>query len=186
MQKALAVAASMVAILMTAGWLFVRDEVAAVRALATQSVESVPRNVRAAIIAAEGPSPIAFALVRSVTRPRRALRWHLETGAATLVISRMFTSEELLAIYAHHVYLGRIGSHEVRGVEAASRAYFGKPARDLTPAEAATIAGMLRSPSYYSPLKQPARAMERRNRVLESMHRRGFIDQREFERSIKQ
>ena len=179
MKKALAVAASFVAILMIAAWLLVRDEVAAVRALSTRSVEPLSRNVRASIIAAEDPSTIAFTLVRSVTRPRRALRWHLETGIATLVISRMFTAEELLTIYAHHVYLG----HEVRGVEAASRVYFGKSACDLTPAEAATIAGMIRSPSYYSPLNHPARAAERRDRVLERMHRLGFIDKNEFERA---
>src|SRR5689334_3532751 len=105
MKKALAVAASMVAILMIAAGLLVRDEVAAVRALAAHAVAPLPRNVRAAIIAAVdpilvsrprlsvrglaaivagrkgcGPSPIAFTLVKSVTRPRRSLRWHLETG----------------------------------------------------------------------------------------------------------
>ena len=100
------------------------------------------------------------------------------------VVSRLFTPDALFRVYAHELYLGNVGRQLVRGVEAASRTYFGKTAGELTTAEAATIAAMIRSPNAYSPLRFPLRARARRNRVLEAMRHDGFIDQAEYQRSI--
>ena len=54
----------------------------------------------------------------------------------------------------------------------------------LTIAEAAMIGGMIRSPNVYSPLKFPARAMERRNRILERMLRLRLINEHEFRATV--
>jgi penicillin-binding protein 1A len=63
----------------------------------------------------------------------------------------------------------------VRGVDQAARVYFGKNLKDLTLAEAATIAGMIQSPTRYSPTRQADAARARRNTVLGTMVRDGFV-----------
>lgn len=179
-------------------WLVVHGRVATLRSLSA-TVPPVPPLVAHAILAAEdpyilrppafslravlptppgtlacGPSPLAFVLVRSLTPSRRALLWHLDTAVTSYVVSRLFAPEELLRIYAHELYLGTVDGHDVRGVEAGSRVYFGKPSRDLTVGEAATLAGMIHSPNFYSPIRYPERAQRRRDRVLERVRHFGF------------
>ena len=66
------------------------------------------------------------------------------------------------------------------GIEAASRGYFGKPARDLSVAEAALLAGLVKSPSTYAPTVKMDRAVARRNVVLQVMHETRAIDDAEW------
>src|SRR5213078_2712038 len=74
----------------------------------------------------------------------------------------------------------------VRGVDQAAHVYFGKNVRDLTLAEAATIAGMIQSPARYSPTRQAEAARARRNTVLGTMVRDGFITLDEASVAAKQ
>ena len=80
-------------------------------------------------------------------------------------MERRFTKRRILELYLNHIYLGS-GSY---GVEAAARTYFGKPARQLSVVEAATIAGLPQAPSAYDPRRHPERAERRRNVVLQAM-----------------
>jgi penicillin-binding protein 1A len=64
-------------------------------------------------------------------------------------------------------------------VDAAAHVYFGKSARSLTLAEAATLAGMLKAPSHYSPITSPKASEARAQVVLTAMHSAGYIDDRE-------
>lgn len=184
-------------------WLVVRDEVAAVQSIAVRATEPVPPKVEAAIIAAEslhleqpritwrawralsprivacGPASIAFVVVRSASLQRRP------SWPAAFVVGRMYKPQELLRFYAHDLYLGTIDGHEIEGVWAASQAYFGKTPQELTFAEAATIAAMIRSPHYYSLLEHPDRALDRRNKVLQQMHRNGVLSSAEFMRETR-
>lgn len=96
----------------------------------------------------------------------------------------MFTPEDLLRIYAHEVYFGKVNGVQVYGFDAASGAYFRKTPRDLTAAEGALLVTMLPHPNAFSPFRHPARAIERRNRVLEEMRRRGYLDERQFTAGI--
>lgn len=131
------------------------------------SLQSSPRIVGC------GPSPLAYTLVRNVTPRRRMLRWHFETTVSTLVVHSLFTPDELLRIYAHQVYLGKNKGRAIHGIQEASAFYFGKRASELTPAEAATLAALIRNPHHY--LRSRARLDARRDRVLAEMHRRGAI-----------
>jgi penicillin-binding protein 1A len=99
-------------------------------------------------------------------------------------VASVFTPEELLRIYAHELYLGKVDGRAVLGADAASRVYFGKETRNLTIAEAAMLAAMIRSPHTFSPVRSPARAMERRNWVLERMLRLDLIEDREFRAAV--
>jgi len=71
--------------------------------------------------------------------------------------------------------LGQRGAVAVRGVKEAARVYYRKELRDLTLAEAATLAGMIQSPAHYSPVRHPEAAQLRRNVVLAAMQQNGLI-----------
>ena len=91
-----------------------------------------------------------------------------------IVASRLentLSKNEILELYMNSAYLGR-GSW---GVEMAARSYFGKSAKDLTPAEGAMLAGMLKGPSFYNPDRHPDRAKDRLAYVLGRMQEDGVI-----------
>jgi penicillin-binding protein 1A len=84
-------------------------------------------------------------------------------------------------MYLNRVYFGS-GAY---GVEAASRRYFNKSARDVTLAEAALLAGLLKAPSRLSPARDPKAASERADLVLASMREQGMIGQKELTVAMK-
>src|SRR6185436_1355503 len=86
-----------------------------------------------------------------------------------LVLETRFTKDQILELYLNDIVLGQRGPFEIRGVSEAARIFFGKDVRNITVAEAATIAGIIQSPSRLSPLRNPDRARERRNVVLKAM-----------------
>ncbi|HWB33167.1 MAG TPA: PBP1A family penicillin-binding protein [Acidobacteriaceae bacterium] len=86
-------------------------------------------------------------------------------------IERVFTKDQIFAMYANQIYLG----HGRYGFEAASEFYFSKHVRDLTLPEAALLAALPKGAEYYSPLNHPDRALRRRNLVLAEMRQDGKI-----------
>ncbi len=82
-----------------------------------------------------------------------------------------YTKDQILMIYLNRAYLGA----GAQGFEAASQRYFGKSARDDTPAEAALLAGLLVAPSYYAPTRNLARANARASVVLGLMQDQGYL-----------
>ena len=91
-------------------------------------------------------------------------------GASQL--ERALSKSEILELYLNSIYLGR----SAWGVEMAARRYFGKPAKDLSLAEGAMLAGLTKGPSYFSPDRHPDRAAARFEYVLTRMHEDGVID----------
>ncbi len=92
-----------------------------------------------------------------------------------IVASRLestLSKQEILELYLNSAYLGR-GSW---GVEMAARSYFGKSAKDLTIAEGAMLAGLLKGPSYFNPDRHPDRAKQRLAYVLGRMQEDGVIN----------
>lgn len=92
-------------------------------------------------------------------------------------IERKYTKKEILEFYVNDSYLGN-GAY---GVEQASLNYFGKSVSELNLAEAAFIAGLFQSPTYYNPYNYPERAEGRRKTVLYLMQRHGYITEEEKE-----
>ncbi|MHB0856921.1 MAG: penicillin-binding protein 1C [Anaerolineae bacterium] len=86
-------------------------------------------------------------------------------------LTRSLSKDDILAFYLNEVYLGNMAY----GVEAASRAYFGKPVDQLDLAECALLAGLPQSPVAYNPLSNPAAAKERQAVVLALMVKSGYI-----------
>src|SRR6266566_4272820 len=107
---------------------------------------------------------ILRALIRDVLSGRTISRKLLEAMVA-LRIERQFTKQQILELYINRIYFGT-GCY---GVETASQAYFGKSASNLNLPEAALLAGLIRSPNRFSPLKNPDGAAIQRNAVLDRM-----------------
>src|SRR3954465_935022 len=86
-------------------------------------------------------------------------------------IERHLTKDQIFTLYANQIYLG----HGVYGFATGADYYFGKSVKDLTIAEAATLAALPKAPNDYSPIRHPQRALRRRNLVIESMAATGRI-----------
>lgn len=88
-------------------------------------------------------------------------------------IARHYSKDEILTLYLNETYYGGLAF----GIEAASRAYFGKHAAELDLAECALLAGLPQSPARYNPLESPSAAKERQRVVLQLMAKQGYITQ---------
>jgi penicillin-binding protein 1A len=116
--------------------------------------------------AKEGASSITQQLARnSLPLGGRTLSRKLLEAMVAFRIEHEFTKKQILELYVNRIYFGA-GCY---GVETASQAYFGKHAKDLSLPEAALIAGLIRSPNRFSPLKNPEGAAIERNAVLDRM-----------------
>jgi penicillin-binding protein 1A len=81
----------------------------------------------------------------------------------------------VLTTYLNTAPYGTVGGQEIKGVEAASRVFFGTTAKKLTLAQAAMIAGLPQAPSQYDPYQNPEGALARRNDVLRRMAQQGYV-----------
>lgn len=124
----------------------------------------------------QGGSTITQQLVKNTyLTPERTLQRKFAEAMLAFTIERRLSKEDIFALYCNEVFLGQRGAIAVRGVGLAARVYFGKELKDLTVGEAATIAGMIQSPTRYSPVREIEAARNRRNTVLGTMVRDGFI-----------
>ncbi len=147
---------------------------------------TLANNVLSGDLTAAGASTLTMQLARNITLGGEQLglqkTWQRKLREAyyTLHIEKRYTKREIFTLYCNQIWLGT-ATHAAHGVEAASRLYFGKPARDLELEEAALIAGILQSPSRLSPLVNPERARARRNYALDRMADEGYITHEEAE-----
>jgi membrane peptidoglycan carboxypeptidase len=86
-------------------------------------------------------------------------------------ISKVYSKDQILENYLNTIYLGR-GAY---GIQAAAKAYFNKPAQELTVSEGALLAGVIQSPSRWDPAVNPAKAADRWNYVLDGMVQHRWI-----------
>ena len=120
----------------------------------------------------QGASTLTMQLARNLfLSPDRSFHRKIQEALLAVQIERRFTKPQIFTLYANQIYLG----HGVYGFEAASQFYFSKPAKKLTLDEAALLAGLPKSPTYYSPITHPDHALKRRNLVINSMLEDGEI-----------
>src|SRR5215831_1306358 len=140
-------------------------------------------NLRAGRVK-EGGSTITQQLVKvRLLSPQRTFFRKLREAWLAAVVESRYSKERILEAYLNEIYLGQRGPIAIRGVGSASRAYFGKEVHQLTTAEAALIAAIIRGPNIYSPAVDPDRAREHRNVVLAQMRDLKMITPEEFERA---
>ena len=102
-----------------------------------------------------------------------------------LLLEARYDKRTILEAYFNQVDLGQRGAQAIRGVSAASEFWFGRDLRDLSTEQIALMIGLVKGPSWYNPRRNPERATERRNFVLEKMHENGLIDDKEYQRASK-
>ncbi|HTD59378.1 MAG TPA: PBP1A family penicillin-binding protein, partial [Gemmatimonadaceae bacterium] len=124
---------------------------------------------------AQGFSTITMQLARNIfpetlSREKTLVRKLKEAKVARAIEAR-YPKDTILELYLNQIYLGN-GAY---GVESAAQRYFGKSARELNLAEAATLAALPKGPERYNPKRFPDRAVTRRNTVIELMRRSGDI-----------
>lgn len=126
---------------------------------------------------AQGGSTITQQYVKQAfVTSEKTLKRKLQEAILAQRVERRYTKDEILELYLNTIYFG----HGAYGVEAASRAYFGKSVEKLTVAEAAVIAGVIKSPGRYSPYLDPEAGRLRRDTVLKQMRDQGFIDETQY------
>ena len=134
-------------------------------------LRALTRNVMAGHTV-QGGSTLTQQLAKNLfLSPDRTIKRKVQEMLLALWLEHTYTKDQILTAYLNRVYLGS-GAY---GVDAAARTYFNKPARDLNIREAAILAGLLRAPSRFSPMHDPAQAFERGKVVMQAMVEEGYI-----------
>ncbi|MCK9275068.1 MAG: PBP1A family penicillin-binding protein [Syntrophales bacterium] len=132
----------------------------------------------------QGGSTITQQLAKNYfLTPERSFRRKFKELLMSLTIELMYEKNEILEIYLNEIYMGQKGTVAVNGLGEAASFYFGKRVNELSVAEAATIAGLIRGPNRYSPYADALRCKERRNAVLAAMRNHYWIGEAEFQRA---
>ncbi|CDX33538.1 Penicillin-binding protein [Mesorhizobium sp. ORS 3359] len=129
----------------------------------------------------QGGSTLTQQLAKNLfLTPDRTLERKVQEVLLALWLEHKHTKDQILEMYLNRVYFGS-GAY---GVEAASRRYFGKSARDVSLSEAALLAGLLKAPSKLSPARDPKAAEERAQLVLAAMRETGKISDKEYKTAL--
>lgn len=97
-------------------------------------------------------------------------------------IEENYSKQEILGMYLNQIYFGE----GAWGIERAAKVYFGKDAGELTLAESALLAGLVKAPSTLTPYKNPDKAKERRNVVLQLMKEQGYITEQQYDAAVNE
>lgn len=143
--------------------------------LGTSSVaipyEAMGGNFRNALSAVEVRPALQISRTMFCAATLRTLHRELAEMRISARIERHYSRQELFTIYANRTYFGE----GLGGVQSASQYFFHKDPGDLSIAEAALLAGLVKGPSYLSPVRHPERALRRRNEVIDAMSQAGSI-----------
>ncbi|HEX2719703.1 MAG TPA: PBP1A family penicillin-binding protein [Candidatus Deferrimicrobium sp.] len=135
---------------------------------------------------AQGGSTITQQLAKNFfLSPKKTIGRKLREVELAIVLELRYTKQQILEMYLNKIYFGQEGARGIYGVEEAAGFYFSKRAADLTLEEAATLAGVIRSPNRYSPFRASAAAKERRDMVLARMRQLGMIGEEEYRRASR-
>jgi penicillin-binding protein 1A len=152
-----------------------------VGAIARAAIE----NVEAGDIE-QGASTITQQLVRNlyIAKPEDTLERKLQEAQMAMDYEDRFSKKQILEQYLNTATYGTNAGDTAVGVEAASQVYFNKHVSDLNVRESALLAGLPQAPSQYNPFINPERSTVRRNLVLNAMREQGYLDEREYQKSV--
>ena len=120
----------------------------------------------------EGASTITQQLIKNTQlSSEKTLKRKITEVSLAKKIEGKYDKDKILELYLNVIYFG----NNCYGIESAANYYFSKEAKDLSVEESALLAGMIKSPAKYSPIKNPSNALTRRNLVLSEMEKDGKI-----------
>ena len=124
----------------------------------------------------EGASTISQQLIKNThLSQEKTLKRKLQEWKLTRELERRYHKDEILEKYLNSIYFG----HSCFGITSAANFYFGKQPKDLTLADSAILAGLVKSPNHYSPFKNPENCQKRKAVVLSVMYQNGSITEKE-------
>jgi penicillin-binding protein 2A len=125
----------------------------------------------------EGASTISQQLIKNTHLDNsKTIKRKINEMILARELEQNFTKDKILEIYLNTIYFG----NNAYGIESASNVFFNKSAKELTLAESATLAGLIKAPNAYSPLTHADKSLQRRNVVLQTMFANGKIDETEY------
>src|SRR5882672_3727804 len=128
-----------------------------------------------------GASTITQQLVKNtLLGPEQTAQRKIKEAFLAMKLTRRYSKDQILEMYMNEILYG----NRAYGIEAAAETYFGKPARDLSLAEASMLAGLPQAPSYYDPYTNMPAARERQSYVLDQMVRTGAITAAQREAAV--
>lgn len=134
-------------------------------------------------VKSQGASTITMQVARNVyLSSEKTFTRKIYEILLTFKLEHLLTKDQILEIYMNQIYLG----NRAYGFSAASEAYFGKPLKSVSVAEAAMLAGLPKAPSAYNPISNPKRARSRQLYIIERMEENGFITADEARQAKKE
>ena len=134
----------------------------------------------------QGGSTLTQQLVKIVyDRGERTYQRKLREVATALVLELRLEKHEILETYCNEVYLGQDGKRAIHGFGLGSHYFFGRPLLELNANEMALLIGMVKAPSSYHPLRNPERALQRRNVVLSVMRNQNLLSEDEYLHAVR-
>ena len=128
-----------------------------------------------------GASTITQQLVKNtLLGPEQTAERKIKEAFLAMELTRRYSKDRILEMYMNEISYG----NRAYGIEAAAETYFGKPARELTLAEASLLAGLPQAPSFYDPYTNLAAAKERQSYVLDQMVKTGAITQAQRDAAV--
>ncbi len=129
----------------------------------------------------QGGSTLTQQLVKNFFLTRdRTLSRKLQEAIMAIILEHYYTKDEILTAYINEVFLGQDGGRAVHGFGLASQFFFRRDINDLSPAQIATLVGMVKGPSYYDPRRNPENCLARRKIVLGLMLSEKLINEETF------
>ena len=129
----------------------------------------------------EGASTISQQLIKNThLTQEKTFKRKLQEWKLTRALECNYSKDEILEKYLNTIYFG----HNCFGLRSACEFYFQKTPSDLTLADSAILAGLVKSPNNYSPFKHPERCKKRKAAVLSAMHKNGHITQAEVSNAL--
>src|SRR5579875_464008 len=146
-------------------------------------VEAAWADLRARRLS-QGASTITQQLARTFLTRQRSFTRKFREAAIALVLEIRLSKDEILERYINDVPMGDYHGIPIYGLPMAARYVFGKDLHEVTPAEAATLIGMINAPSLYDPRRHPEQSRKRRDTVLAIMRKAGLLDQEQYAAAV--
>jgi len=134
----------------------------------------------------QGGSTLTQQLVKNFfLTPERSLKRKATEALMSLLLEIHYDKDEILEAYLNEVFLGQDGERAIHGFGLASQYFFSQPLAELQVHQVALLVGMVKGPSFYNPRRQPERALERRNLVIDLLTSQAVISPEEAELAKK-
>lgn len=130
----------------------------------------------------EGASTISQQLIKNThLTSEKTLTRKLKEFKLTRALERKYSKQEILELYLNSIYFG----HSAFGIGEAAHFYFDKSVDELSPAECAMLAALVKSPNRYSPFRDAEKCLARRNLVLKLMNEQGYINETQYSEAFQ-